>query len=49
MTSELLAADALRSGIPEFFWSSEMDLNFKKILDQYRHLSISLDTGQMAA
>jgi DDE superfamily endonuclease len=35
--SELVTASALRSAIPAFFSSSELDPNLKEIVDQYHH------------
>jgi hypothetical protein len=47
--SELVAANALRSGISGFFASSQIDPNLKKILNLYRQTDIHSDSGQMAA
>jgi hypothetical protein len=47
--SELVAANALRAAIPEFFSSSLLDPELKKILDQYRRSDIHLDSEQIAA
>jgi hypothetical protein len=47
--SELVAANALRSAIPGFFASSEMDPSLRKILNIYRRNDIHCDSGQKAA
>jgi hypothetical protein len=47
--SELVAANALRAAIPEYFSSSQLDPKLKKILDQYRRSDIDSDSGERAA
>jgi len=47
--SELVTANALRTAIPEFISSSDIDPSLKVFLDQYRQLDIHLDSGEMAA
>jgi hypothetical protein len=47
--SELVTANALRSAIPAFFSSSELDPNLKEIVDQYHHPSPDLDIAHTAA
>lgn len=47
--SELVAANALRSAIPGFFASSEIDPNLRKILNIYRRNDIHCDSAQRAA
>jgi hypothetical protein len=47
--SELVTANALRAGIPEFISSPGMDPNLKLILDQYRRPDIHSDSGEIAA
>jgi DDE superfamily endonuclease len=47
--SELVTANALRSGISGFFSSSEMDPDLRKILDRYRRNDNLSETEQRAA
>jgi hypothetical protein len=47
--SELVTANALRTGTPAFFSSPGINPNLKKILSQYRRPDIHLDSGQRAA
>jgi hypothetical protein len=47
--SELVTANALRTAIPAFFTSMEIDPNLKKIIEKYRHADIHWDSGEMAA
>jgi hypothetical protein len=47
--SKLVAANALRSAIPEFFMSSDIDPNLRKILNHYRRTDIQRESGQVAA
>ena len=47
--SELVAANALRAALPEFFSASLFDPKLKKILVQYGRLDIHLDSEQIAA
>jgi hypothetical protein len=47
--SELVVANALRSAIPRFFSSSQLDPKLKKILDQYRRSDIHLHSEEIAA
>lgn len=47
--SELVVANALRVGIPEFFSSPELDPNLTKILAKYRRPHADLHSGHVAA
>ena len=47
--SELVTANALRTAIPAFFASMEIDPNLKKTIDKYRHPNIHWDSDQRAA
>jgi len=47
--SELVTANALRTAIPEFVSSSDIDPNLKIILNQFGQPDIHLDSGEMAA
>ena len=47
--SELVVANALRTGIPEYFSSPEMDPNLTKIWQDYRNPDPDLHTGTTAA
>ena len=47
--SELVVANALRSAIPRFFSSSQLDPKLKKILHQYRRSDIHLHLEEVAA
>jgi len=47
--SELVVANALRSTIPRFFSSSQLDPKLKKILHQYRRSDIHLHSEEIAA
>jgi hypothetical protein len=47
--SELVTANALRSGISGFFSSSELDPNLRKILDRYTRNDNLSETEQRAA
>ena len=47
--SELVVANALRSAIPRFFSSSQLDPKLKKILHQYRRSDIHLHSEEIAA
>jgi hypothetical protein len=47
--SELVVANALRSAIPRFFSSSQLDPKLKKILNQYRRSDIHLHSEEIAA
>jgi hypothetical protein len=47
--SELVAANALRAAIPAFFSASQLDPNFRKILDIYGRPDIHSDPKQFAA
>jgi hypothetical protein len=47
--SELVVANALRTGIPEYFSSPEMDPSLAKFWQNYRDPDPDLDTGTTAA
>jgi hypothetical protein len=47
--SELVVANALRSGIPEFISSPGLDPNLTKFWQNYRDSDPDLDTGTTAA
>jgi hypothetical protein len=47
--SELVTANALRTALPAFFSSSQIDPNLKKIIDQFSRPDIPLDSQQKAA
>jgi hypothetical protein len=47
--SELVVANALRSAIPRFFSSSQLDPKLKKILDQYSRPDIHSHLEESAA
>jgi hypothetical protein len=47
--SELVTANALRTAIPAFFTSTEINPDLKKIIDKYRHPDIHWDSGKRAA
>ena len=47
--SELVTANALRTAIPAFFTSMEIDPNLKIIIEKYRHTDIHWDSGKRAA
>ena len=47
--SELVVANALRSAIPRFFSSSQLDPKLKKILDQYSRPDIHSHLEEIAA
>ena len=47
--SELVVANALRTGIPDFFSSPELDPNLAKFWQNYQNPDPDLDTGTIAA
>lgn len=47
--SELVVANALRTGIPEYYSSPELDPNLMKFWQDYRTPDPDLDTGTSAA